>query len=78
MRMRKYLFVGLFFILSFYALPLNGADHMGHGATTAKDTVAAQKPVFAPMPDPGEKVSIGNGYYLIYGFDKKPKMGMVS
>ena len=50
---------------------------MGHGSTPAKDTGAAQKPVFAPMPDPGKKVPIGNGYYLIYGFDKRPKMGMV-
>ena len=29
------------------------------------------------MPDPGKKVPIGNGYYLIYGFDKRPKLGMV-
>ena len=75
--MRKYFFFILFFILSFYSLPLYGADHMGHGSTTAKDAGVAQKPVFAPMPDPGKKVPIGNGYYLIYGFDKKPKMGTV-
>jgi hypothetical protein len=29
------------------------------------------------MPDPGKKVPIGGGYYLIYGFDKTPKLGMV-
>jgi hypothetical protein len=38
---------------------------------------AQQKPVFLPMPDPGKKVTIGNGYYLIYGFDKRPKLGTV-
>lgn len=27
------------------------------------------------MSEPGKKVQIGNGYYLIYGFDKKPKLG---
>ncbi len=36
-----------------------------------------QAPVFAAMPEPGKKVPIGNGAYLIYGFDKKPKMGTV-
>lgn len=75
---KKYFFFILFFVLSFYSLPsLYGADNMGHGSTSAKDTVAAQKPVFLPMPDPGKKVPIGNGYYLIYSFDKRPKMGMV-
>jgi hypothetical protein len=75
--MRKYVFFVLFFILSFYSLPLYGADHMGHGTTNATDAGAAQKPVFLSMPDPGKKVPIGNSYYLIYGFDKRPKMGMV-
>ena len=74
--MRKYFFFILFFVLSFYSLPLYGADHMGHGSPTATGANATQKPVFAPMPDPGKKVPIGNGYYLIYGFDKRPKMGM--
>jgi hypothetical protein len=50
---------------------------MGHGSTTAKDAGTAQKPVFLPMPDPGKKVPIGNGYYLLYGFDKRPKLGTV-
>ena len=29
------------------------------------------------MPGPGKKVPIGNDQYLIYGFDKKPKLGTV-
>jgi hypothetical protein len=29
------------------------------------------------MPEPGKKVMIGNDYYFIYNFDKKPKMGTV-
>lgn len=29
------------------------------------------------MPGLGEKVTINNDYYVIYGFDKKPKMGTV-
>ena len=38
---------------------------------------AEQSPVYPSMPEPGKKVSIGNDYYLIYGFDKKPKLGTV-
>jgi hypothetical protein len=75
--MKKYIFIILFVVLSFYSLPSYGADHMGHGPTTAKDAGVSQKPVFVPMANPGNKVPIGNGYYLIYGFDKKPKMGTV-
>lgn len=45
------------------------ADAGGAGTGQAS-TVAA-------MPAPGKKVPIGNGAYLIYGFDKKPKMGTV-
>jgi hypothetical protein len=34
-----------------------------------------QAPVYVAMPEPGKKVPIGNDAYLIYGFDKKPKLG---
>jgi hypothetical protein len=39
--------------------------------------VYSEAPVYPPMADPGKKVPIGDGYYLIYGFDKRPKMGTV-
>lgn len=32
---------------------------------------------YPSMPGPGKKVSIGNDYYFIYSFDKKPKLGTV-
>jgi hypothetical protein len=32
---------------------------------------------YPAMPEPGKKVQIGNGYYLMYGFDKQPKLGTV-
>ena len=41
--MKKYIFFILFFVLSFYSLPLYGADHMGHGSTTAKDAGSRAK-----------------------------------
>ena len=76
--MRKYFLFALLFILSFYSLPsLYGANHSEKDSKSAKDAGAEQKPVFLPMPDPGKKVPIGNGYYLIYGLDKRPKLGTV-
>ena len=38
---------------------------------------AQNQPSFPSMSGPGKKVSIGNGHYLIFGFDKKPKLGTV-
>jgi hypothetical protein len=35
------------------------------------------QPNHPSMPAPGKKVSMGSDYYLIYGFDKKPKLGTV-
>jgi hypothetical protein len=42
-----------------------------------KADAGGHAPAAAPMPGPGKKVPLGNGAYLIYGFDKKPKMGTV-
>jgi hypothetical protein len=69
------IFVVLF--LSFAPLTLLSADRIDSNSKSATETGISQKPVFAPMPDPGKKVPIGDGYYLIYGFDKKPKLGMI-
>ncbi len=32
---------------------------------------------YPPMPDPGKKVALGNDHYMVYSFDKKPKLGTV-
>ena len=42
-----------------------------------REARAEDATVYVSMPDPGKKVVIGNGYYLIYSFDKKPKLGTV-
>jgi hypothetical protein len=57
-------------------LPLHAQSHEGH-QHEGHQMKTAEAPDFAAMPGPGEKVQIGNDYYLIYGFDKKPKMGTV-
>jgi hypothetical protein len=65
-------------IISLFFAPLFifGADHAA-GDSKVIETGVSQKPVFNQMPDPGKKVPIGGGYYLIYGFDKRPKLGMI-
>ena len=61
--------------------PLHAASHEGHqmkaDAGAAGGAGTGQAPVFATMAGTGKKVPIGNGAYLIYAFDKKPKLGMV-
>jgi hypothetical protein len=55
------------------------ANHEGHQHPMKADEAAGtqQEPVFTAMPEPGKKVPIGNDAYLIFGFDKKPKLGPV-
>jgi hypothetical protein len=77
--MKKVLaFVLLFGFLFLPLLPVEGADThgqmMGHAAMGAG---AAPMPEYPPMAAPGKKVPIGNGFTLIYGFDKPLKMGTV-
>jgi hypothetical protein len=59
----------ILFILFSLSLSLFGIFLQGAGAEG--------QPVFSPMPEPGKKVPMGNRYYLIYGFDKRPKLGTV-
>ncbi|MEW6719390.1 MAG: hypothetical protein AB1346_02965 [Thermodesulfobacteriota bacterium] len=51
-------------------------DGHQHGAKAPAAVETGEQPVFPPMPAPGKKVPIGSDGYLIYGFDKKPKMGI--
>jgi hypothetical protein len=80
--MKKYLIFMLFLlIISFLALPLYGESYKGQKSISKEDlsstSVTKQAVTYTPMPDPGKKVPIGNGYYLIYNFNKKPKLGTV-
>jgi len=78
--MKKCIFMILvLLIISILPLPLYAQGHKGQKAISKKDMASAseteQAKAYSPMPDPGKKVPIGSGYYLIYGFDKKPKLG---
>ena len=44
---------------------------------SSPSSAAKQTAAYADMPGPGEKVEIGGDHYIIYGFDKKPRMGPV-
>jgi hypothetical protein len=73
--MKRYLvFVLLSGFLLLPVMPLHGAEMHGHGTQMAG---GAPMPEYPPMPEPGKKVPIGDGSYLIYGFDKPLKMGTV-
>jgi hypothetical protein len=58
-------------------LPIQGAGAQGPMGHQMKGMGAAPMPEYPPLPAPGRKVPIGDGYYLIYGFDKSLKMGTV-
>jgi len=79
---KKHLFSVVFFlIIALPWVPLYAESQHGQKSIPGKDISAAsgseKNPVYSPMPDPGRKVLIGNDYYFIYTFDKKPKMGTV-
>jgi hypothetical protein len=73
--MKKWLVLTLvLLIISLLSLPPCAQSQEKHKPKSGS-TVSEQAPVFPSMPGPGKKVSVGNDYYLIYGFDKKPKLG---
>jgi hypothetical protein len=78
--MKKCIFIIIvLLIVSILPLPLYAQGHKGQKSISKKDGASAsgkeQAKAYSPMPDPGKKVPIGSGYYLIYSFDKKPKLG---
>jgi hypothetical protein len=58
--------------------PLHAGSREGYRtASVATGGRTGQAWAFVAMPEPGQKVQIGSDNYLIFGFDKKPKMGTV-
>jgi len=58
-------------------LPFDAGSQQDHKTKHGAVVPAEQKPTYPTMPGPGKKVPVGSDHYLIYGFDKKPKMGRV-
>jgi hypothetical protein len=72
--MKKFFFTVL--ILAAFSIPLlslNVEGQQGHKSKTGADST----PAYPAMAGPGKQVPIGNDQYLIYSFDKKPKLGTV-
>jgi hypothetical protein len=83
-RRRFFLFPLALLALALATSPLLAASHAehqhgGHQHHMKAEAAAGaeQEPVFAAMPAPGKKVPLEGGGHLIYGFDKKPKLGPV-
>jgi len=78
--MKKWFFSTLFaVVISLLCLPFYGESQQGQKAKQSVESSTAsraeQMPVYPSMAGPGKKVPIGSDHYLIYGFDKKPKLG---
>jgi hypothetical protein len=73
--MKKWFFFILFLsVILIASLPPCAQSQQKHKPQSGS-TVSEQTPVYSSMSGPGKKISIGSDYYLIYGFDKKPKLG---
>jgi len=76
--MKKRCFIVLLsFLLILCPICVSPAETGGQKSMGFREARAEEAAVYVPMPEPGKRVVIGNGYYLIYGFDKKPKLGTV-
>jgi len=67
------IFLGALFFLTQL---LHSAETHGQMPKHVKNAAAKQKIEYPPMPEPGRKVPLGGGHYMIYGFAKKPKLGV--
>lgn len=78
-RIKKSFTIILFVLVtSFLPLTLYGEDHQMHQAMNYNNesaSVEMKAPDYPVMPGPGKKVQLGDGNYLIYNFDKQPKLG---
>jgi hypothetical protein len=74
-------FILTWVIISLLCLPFVAESQQSHkskhGVEVAAASGAGSAQTYPTMPGPGKKVPVGNDYYLIYGFDKKPKLGTV-
>jgi hypothetical protein len=77
--MKKSFFFILFFLVIFVVwLPPCVESQQGHQSKTGSTVSGTERmQAYPPMPGPGKKVPVGSDHYLIYGFDKKPKLGTV-
>jgi len=77
--MKRWFFYLLILVaISLPCLPPNAGSQQGHKPkAVAEGSAPSGAEQFSAIPGPGKKVPIGNDYYFVYGFDKKPKLGTV-
>ncbi|MDD5169410.1 MAG: hypothetical protein PHN75_11375 [Syntrophales bacterium] len=54
------------------------AEQEGDKVKIVADADDVQRRSCPPLPGPGKKFPVGDGFYLIYSFDKKPALGIVT
>ncbi|MDQ5988483.1 MAG: hypothetical protein CSYNP_04243 [Syntrophus sp. SKADARSKE-3] len=74
--LKSYAVIMLILLLNLPTGLVSTADSQGAKSKSAKSANASE-PDYPSMPNPGKKVTLMNGYYMVYGFDKKPKIGVV-
>jgi hypothetical protein len=71
-----FFFILLVLVILIVWLAPRAESQQGHKSKSSlANPTGEQTPTYPSMPGPGKKVPIGGDYYLIYGFDKKPKLG---
>jgi len=70
--MKKWFFFLLALVIFIVWLPPYAESQRG---PMSKSGSTEQTAAYPPMPGPGKKVSVGSDHYIVYGFDKKPKLG---
>ncbi len=75
----RFLIFSILVAIALLPLSLYAGSHPGQKSKSVENVSAVsgneRAPVYPSMPGPGKKVLMGNDYYFIYGFDKKPKLG---
>ncbi len=74
--MKKWIFF-LFALIICSVWLSQGAESQPMQKSKGSAISGTEQAAYPSMPGPGKKVPVGNDYYLIYGFDKKPKLGTV-
>jgi hypothetical protein len=78
---RSVLFILFFLTISLQPFHVQGGEVKGKKAATSPAlssvSPAESAPQYPSMPSPGKKVPIGSDHYIIFGFDKKPKLGTI-
>jgi hypothetical protein len=77
-RIKNFTIILFFVVTSLLPLTLYGENHQMHKAMNHNNASASAEmktPDYPVMPGLDKKVQLGDGNYLIYKFDKQPKLG---